>query len=258
MFRFRLPVSRIEAVLREPAGAEEAFLYEAGDGYADLALRTAEILARTRNGEVIAFASLSITDLDAAMLAIRRMALGDAIRTTVQCACKDRIEIGFGIAEYLEHHAPRRPRQVRGPCAEEWWEIDGGEGRFRLPSVADQLAISVHPDPLGELERRCFRPAELTKRDRRRMEAAMAAMAPDLFGALQGTCPNCAATVQVAFDPQQYVVAELRLRAAFVFEEVHMLAARYGWHERDILAMPHSRRARYAELIHEDESGGAR
>ena len=76
----------------------------------------------------------------------------------------------------------------------------------------------------------------------------MEKLAPSLFGVLDGKCPECAARIRVSFDPQRYVLGELRERAMFVYEEVHLLASRYQWSEREILALPGSRRARYAEF----------
>lgn len=256
MLRFCLPVSRTETVFREPTGAEDVFLHEAQRADAGLALWAVSSLGRRPDGETMGWDALSISDLDAALLAVRRMLLGDRVQATVRCACNERIDIEFRVDEYLTHHAPRTPPRVASAGDEGWWRLDGGEGAFRLPTAADQLAISVHPEPLLELERRCFRPANLSKIVRRKMEAAMEALAPNLCGVLEGLCPRCKARVQVGFDPQRYVVEELRQRAAFVFEEVHLLASAYGWHERDILAMPQSRRVRYANLIQESAAGG--
>lgn len=76
----------------------------------------------------------------------------------------------------------------------------------------------------------------------------MAALAPPLAGPLSGTCPNCGTEVSTHFDPRRYVLAELRARARFVAEDLHILAARYHWTERTILALPSQRRAAYAEF----------
>jgi hypothetical protein len=88
------------------------------------------------------------------------------------------------------------------------------------------------------------------------MEAAMETLAPSLYGDLDGGCPECSATVRIAFDPQRYVLAELREHAAFVYEEIYLIAGHYRWSEREILALPRVRRARYAELVHDARVGG--
>ena len=76
----------------------------------------------------------------------------------------------------------------------------------------------------------------------------MAALAPSLAGPLNGTCPDCGNAVAVQFDPRRYVLAELRARARFLAEDMDLLAGRYHWTERAILALPSRRRAAYAEM----------
>src|SRR5262249_43670996 len=133
--------------------------------------------------------------------------------------------------------------------------LPGEDVAFRLPTVADMIAASAGPDGEGELVRRCVRPADVSATALGRVEEAMEALAPSLYTELEGTCPECGAAGRVPVHPQRYVVGELRGRAAFVFEEVHLIADAYHWPERDILAMPRARRARYAELVHEQRGG---
>jgi hypothetical protein len=144
------------------------------------------------------------------------------------------------------------------PAAEAGWLLlSGGPGRvsFRLPTVAEQLAVLGRPDAADELKRRCVRPADLADEQRARVEAAMEALAPALSGELRGTCPECGSDVKVEFDARWYCLCELRNWAAFIHEEVDLLARRYHWSERDILALPHARRAAYAELARRAEEG---
>ncbi len=262
MIRFCLPVSRLEVLFRQPTGAEEIALLETDESDVALALGLVSALARRAPGsessagseERIDWHSLSLTDLDAALLTVRRSVLGDRICSTVRCACSDAIDIDFGIADYIAGHAPHASRASRTSQGAEsdgagWFRLGGSSARFRLPSGADLLAIQSEDDRERELERRCIEPAEVPAPLRRRIEAAMEALAPSLSGMLEGECPGCGATVHIGFDPQRYVLDELKQRAAFLFDEVHLLASRYRWAERDILALPQSRRARYAELV---------
>jgi hypothetical protein len=50
------------------------------------------------------------------------------------------------------------------------------------------------------------------------------------------------------FDVQAFCLTELRNQAAFLYEDVHLLAQCYHWTEADILALPRHRRAHYAEF----------
>jgi len=254
--QFRLPVSRVDVVFREPTGTDDLFLCEATLAPTAVAGCVVAALGRRADGGQLAWDCLSVYDLDAAMLAIRRMVIGERVQSTVQCECREPIDIEFSIGQYLEHHAPRALRSLRRAAEDGWWEVEGVEGSFRLPSAADVVAISVESEPLRELERRCLRPSDAGAKARRRMERAMEALAPSLCGTLQAVCTRCEATLHLTFDPQSYVLEELRQRAVFVFEEVHLIAARYNWSEADVLALPQKRRARYAELIHAAQMGG--
>ena len=76
----------------------------------------------------------------------------------------------------------------------------------------------------------------------------MEAIAPSLFAELQGECPDCGETVTCYFDPLQYSLRELRDRGMSVYEDVCKIAGYTHWSEANILALPSSRRVRYAEL----------
>jgi hypothetical protein len=272
MSRFRLPVSGLEVVLRQPAGADDVLLAEADRlAPSSVAQAVVEALARPIDGGALDWSAVTLTDLDAAVLAIRRLVLGNRVESSARCGtagepdpdgpaaaigCGAQIDLGFRITDYLAQHRPRLPRGVTRCDDPAWFRIDGAAVRFRPPTNADLAAIAAEPDGERELARRCIDPCEVPVRLRRRIEAAMEAIAPSLYGELEGACPECGATVAIAFDPQRYVVEELRQRAAFVFEEVHLIAERYQWSEEMILTLPRARRARYAELIHETRSGG--
>ena len=73
-------------------------------------------------------------------------------------------------------------------------------------------------------------------------------MAPSLADEIAGVCRECGAELPLFFDPQQFCLRELRERAAFVYQDVDLLARRYHWSEREILAMSYARRATYVEL----------
>jgi hypothetical protein len=135
------------------------------------------------------------------------------------------------------------------PTEDGWFRLeDHDEAEFRLPTVADQLAISGERRPEQALLLRCVRPIDIAARSRRSVEAAMAKMAPNLASDLEGWCPECDAKVTTYFDPLVYTLLELRDQAVFVYEDVCSIARFTHWTEADLLAMPASRRIRYAEL----------
>lgn len=269
----RLPVSRLAVEIRYPTGREEMLLLEGPAGSAEVALALAQRLGRAADGAPIAWHKLPVTDLDAFLLYLRQALIGDRLTADVLCRapdCGSRIEISFSIGAYLDHHRPRgnsNPRRGWALAASNeepgWFRLTpkptlagspSPELRFRLPTIGDELAVANVPDGEQELARRCIRPDDLPPRMRRIIEAAMEAMAPPLSGDLEGICPDCGARVTVYFDPRQFCLQELRNRAAFVYDDIDILAQRYCWSEHAILAMPNTRRASYAELARQNRN----
>jgi len=46
---------------------------------------------------------------------------------------------------------------------------------------------------------------------------------------------------------------ELREQAAFIYEDVHLIAQHYRWSEAEIMLLPRNRRIRYAEMIRQEK-----
>jgi hypothetical protein len=268
-------VSGLNVRFRQTTGAEDMLLTEHPSLDLSFALTLAGALGQLADGGDVPWETLSVTDLDAALLAMRQAFVGDYVRSSVICAsakarhtgakrgtaemtagCPSRIDIAFRIGDYLAHHRPVVPRGLSFDTEPGWYRLDGCDATWRIASCADQLTVWGRPDAEQELARRCIRPDTVPLRTRRKVEAAMEKVAPSLFDNLDGRCPECAAPVRIAFDPQRYVLAELRERAMFIYEEVHLIAAHYRWSEREILALPWTRRARNAELVHEARVGG--
>jgi len=249
---FQLPVSQAAVAIRPPAGAEELLMLEAAASPAALAIALLGRLAHRADAGAIDWHEMSATDVDAALLHLRQVVFGDAIRAGVTCPgaqCRKPIDIGFGISSYLQHHAPRPPRGVEPAQEAGWMRLCGADVSFRLPSAGDQAAAALTGDPRRELIARCVRPAGIRAAALRRVENAMEAMAPNLARNLDARCPECGAAVQVYFDPRRFCLTELREHAAFIYEDTHLLAQHYHWPESDILALPRDRRIRYVEIV---------
>jgi hypothetical protein len=273
--------------LQQPTGAEDLLLLEATGDDTELTLALASRLTRFGVGAGLDWSELTVSDLDALVLRLRQAVIGDSVRADVACraaGCGKRIDVSFGIGPYLAHHEPSKPsprgtwkvdqaeqpgwfrltRARRGTSksgagipatrseVSAWSTDQPYEVLFRLPTGADQLAIAGRLDAAEELGRRCIRPMKIPLRLRRQVEAAMEAMAPSMSGDLRGTCPECGSEVAVYFEARQFCLRELRDRAAFIYQDIDLLARRYRWSETDILAMPHVRRANYAELARQE------
>ncbi len=238
--------------MRQPSGAEDLLLIEAAVADGALAIALLGRVGQAADGCSVDWESLAVTDIDAALLRLRQIVFGDWIRADVACpvaGCGKRIDIAFGVNEYLQHHAPRPARGADAGAREGWMRLRATAVSFRLPTGSDQLAVAPARDPERELIRRCIQPPDVAPALVRRVENAMERMAPSLAHNLSGQCPECGATVAVYFDPRHFVLRELRGQADFIYEDIHLLAEHYHWSEADILALPRDRRIRYAEIV---------
>jgi hypothetical protein len=247
-----LPVSGAVLAVREPAGADEVFVVETVLSPMPALLELARRVAGTSAGAPLDWVGLPATDLDAAALVIRQCWIGDMIRTDAPCpaqGCGERIDVSFGIGAYLEHHRPRTPRGVTGAPEDGWFTLAGAPVRFRIPTVADLLAVASDARPADVLSGRCIDAPEISRAIARRLDRAFAALAPSLDDLIGGACPACGHEVAMRFDPLGYTLTELRNVFSGIYLETHALAAAYGWPEDAILALPRSRRRRYASVI---------
>lgn len=250
---FRLPVSGLEVAIRQPVGEDDLLLQEMRASNTALALTLISRLARPADGSVVDWNELTITDLEALLLLIRKVVVGDLIEADLSCVqpqCGAKITVSFSISEYLSHNQSRRPEEM---VAEEgWFRLQEPDVRFRLPAASDLLAVMEKPRPDRELMRRCIQPEGISAKLKRRVMNAMAMMAPNLSSEMQGECPECHHQVDVYFDVQKYVLRELRDRAKQVYEDVHLLALNYRWSEESILLLPRNRRMLYAEMVRQE------
>lgn len=135
------------------------------------------------------------------------------------------------------------------------WDRIAVEGQtldFRLPTSFDLAAIAGCHDveeARDRLHERCIRgplandEPILAAAEREIAErAGAAAMTVDL------ECPACIHRWSLDFDIAAFFWEELRVRARRLLREVDALARRYGWSERDILALSDARRRDYLEL----------
>jgi hypothetical protein len=263
--RFPLPVCGRTVGLRPVSGVEDLLLREADRspaGEAALALALAKRLATALDGQSLDWEHAAVTDLDTLILRLRQVAIGSRIRSGIQCPspeCACRIDIRFRIESYIQHHAPRPRPRVRGWTAEPdteagWFMLippranEDPALRFRLPTAGDQLLVAGREDAAETLARLCLRPADAPARLVRHAETLMEAMAPSLTDEIQGVCPDCSRRFTIEFDARWFCLSELCNRASYIYQDIDLLARRYHWTERDILALSHSRRAAYAEL----------
>jgi hypothetical protein len=249
----RLPVSGIDFQLRPPAGEEDLLLLETQATEPEVALLLLARLGILQEG--MEWTSLPVADVEAALLMLRQITIGDVLRSDVRCTapeCGARVDVAFRISECLAHSAPRVPRNVEVSSDPGWFHLRGTDVTFRIPALADQIAVLGFERPELELARRSIQPPETSGANVRKAQDALEAMAPCLSQPLQGVCVECGCEMDIHFDVYSFVLLELRRRAESVYRDVHLIAQRYHWQESRILTMPGSRRQQYTEMILEE------
>src|SRR5205814_219384 len=135
---------------------------------------------------------------------------GDVVSADEHCSCRTRVDISFSIDAFLAHHAPAAAPGVVATDDHGWYRLADGDIEFRLPRAADHLAIARVGNAEAAIVARCIRPHPPTHAQREHVEIAMELMAPSLCSEVEGTCPECGATVAAVFDPVHYTLRELR------------------------------------------------
>jgi hypothetical protein len=210
-------------------------------------------IGRMADDATIGWEHLSVTDLDFLMLRLRQMVFGDRIAADTRCVaadCGERVEIAFQIEDYLNSYQPDRSTNFKSEDG--WLQLDDAAISFRLPTGRDRIVAESHPNPERVLIELCVQPADISAELLDRVQSEMEAIAPSLGNILQGNCPECGKTVEVYFDPQLFCLQELRDRAKFIYEDIHLLAMYYRWTEESILNLPRDRRRYYAEMIRQE------
>jgi hypothetical protein len=208
-----------------------------------------------------ALLSVTIPERDRAVLDLRRATFGSGVAGVISCpSCGERLEFSLDVAT-MPAGAEAAPGIVT---------IANGL-RFRLPNSLDLRAAALSSDAdssAAVLLRRCCldadaesaagagagdeavsRAAELGADPGllAEVERAMAELAGVADIQLALACAACGHAWDSALDICAFFWEEIEQRAQLVLDEVHRLAAAYGWDEQAILAMSSARRAAYLQ-----------
>lgn len=171
--------------------------------------------------------TLPLPTRDRLLLSLREQWFGGAFESVVSCeVCGTAVELTFdgGAIEPPDEPVPQS---------------------YRLPDTTDLIAISscaTEDEARTRLVERCML-GDVSFDD---VAAALDAV-DDLRIAV--TCPDCAASWDVVFDPGVYLWHEVDAAAMRVLREVDALASAYGWSEEAILSMSPRRRAVYLRMV---------
>jgi hypothetical protein len=136
-------------------------------------------------------------------------------------------------------------------------ELQGEEGaalRLRRPAGDDLRAWHEQAPTTRELALRNMLArlsigGEPGAADAARATSALAEADPLVAFSAACTCPVCGHEAEREIDLEGLALQRLAARQRALLREVHVLASRYGWTEREILAVAPERRAKYLEMV---------
>ncbi len=181
---------------------------------------------------------------------LRQRQFGRVVRSVSECPrCAESVEFEMDLQHCFSPQAPM-------PAPAEVQFEDGRLLTVRPLHTADLM--QVRPED-GEATRtlleRCVRtnplePGELlTDIERSAVSRKLEEIDPEARIEIALTCPACGAAWSGTFDIAAIFWAELNAWARRTLQEVHAIASRYGWSEREILGMSPWRRRVYLGLV---------
>ena len=194
-------------------------------------------------------AQLTWGECSARLFQLRAQVFGNEIAAVAKCpACGEGLEIAFSAP--AGQHGGRR-----GSLA---LSAHGYEASFRLPNMRDLREAQQAENALLQ---RCIlsvncggkaAPAEeLPEELVQAISEAMAGADPDAEVQLPLQCAQCHHAWKAEFDIESFFWSELQAWSGRMLNEVHRLAAAYGWSEAEILQLSPLRRHVYLDLIAE-------
>jgi hypothetical protein len=187
-------------------------------------------------------AALGIHQRDALLAQSRLLAFGSRLEGVApcgECACEVEIELQLTVPP------------VNLPQDGVYRSPDGACVTYRVPNSHD-LAAAAASGNEEECERvlrmRCIDGASsLDTATLVTVEEALEALCDPATIAFATSCPGCSAPFAPVVDIGAILWREIAAYARRLLDEVDALAGRYGWSEREILALPDTRRRRYMD-----------
>jgi hypothetical protein len=198
---------------------------------------------------------LTVGAFDARLLRLRCDFFGRTMSASATCpSCGDRLDLQFDTASLFEsEHAPA--------AGDLEVEVDGYQVSFHVPRANDAADAALCSDAIEA--RRVLLNRSVTKARRhgedvsaddlpesvcRAIGERMDVEDPEGNAVLAVSCPCCAHAWEAQLDVPAYLLREINTWALRILSEVHVLASRYGWSERRILALSARRRRLYLQM----------
>lgn len=189
-----------------------------------------------------ALADVPLGERNLGLMRMRRARFGDRLDVWADCVeCGERMSLELDARDLPDGSDVAAEVEVRGH-------------RFRRPTSRDLAPLARAADASAAARALCRACAAAPEAlpDGAPLEALIAEVEAALDAAdpwadltLLAGCPACGRQNAVALDMPGILWDEIAATSERLFDEVHALAAAYGWAERDILGMSDARRAAY-------------
>jgi hypothetical protein len=199
---------------------------------------------------------LPLGERDARLLTLREWTFGSEVTALSRChKCKEELELTFRVSD-LRLPATLPPQELNLSNGD--YEI-----KFRLPTSGDLAVVSGEAGNGGSVRNallaRCVSDARrgndpiatetLPESVVEELSERMSEADPQAEIELSLHCDSCGERWNEIFDVESFFWTEIQAWAVRLLEDVHQLAASYGWSEADILAMSATRRSAYLSMI---------
>jgi len=201
---------------------------------------------------------LPVGDRIALILHLRKVTFGAILHCTIQCpSCTDKLSTDIAIDSILQ--PPKNNPQPTYPLIFEKHQLTI---RPINGSDLEDLALNQNMPNLPEkLLRACIissnppLPEKLSNKFQEQLGTKLAQIDQQADLTLNINCFSCNKSFQTLLDIEDFFFQEITARYTQLEQEIHWIALHYHWNEKDILALPTSKRKRYVELINASLTG---
>lgn len=201
--------------------------------------RALTILEAFTGRDRLALAKLSLAQRDALLIAARTMMFGPQLSCALPCsACGEAIELVIRFDEPV-------PFDERGDATVVY---KGRTYAIRAPDSFDAAAILTCADVRVARTALALRCIGADVADDTLVDAIDAALGQACAFATidcRVACPACGAGIDAPLCVESVLWTELDWHAERLIDDIVVLAARFGWGEAEVLALPESRREHY-------------
>lgn len=231
-------------------------IWEKGKGRQPVYHGLAMLAALSPNESLEQLARLTIGERDSCLLKLRELTFGSQMTGLAKCsACGETMELKFSTRDIMNPgEAERNEIEI--------FSFQDYELQFRLPNSIDLVSISKCSDSeeardillsrcilLANYQGHDLSPDKLPSEVLDAVVTRMEWIDSRADIELELICSKCSHRWLMAFDITSFFWKEIDHWAKGLLQDVHVLAAAYGWSENDILEMSPWRRQFYLEAM---------